>query len=123
MKVPVLVAITIFVGSIAEAEQPMTIDFSFKGTKGCAGTYPNPPIHIRHAPATTAKIAIRLVGPRDQELGGQEVTYPSNGIILAGSIRTFAPCKDGFYSYQAVAKAKNGAVLAMADMPRFFPIE
>ena len=123
MKTYIIAITATFLVSAALAEQPMTIDFSFKGTRGCTGTYSNPEIRIRHAPAAGARVSIRLIGPKDQELGGQEIPLPSNGSIPAGTIRTFAPCKDGFYTYQAIVKARDGAVLSKAEMPRFFPIE
>ncbi|MDA9409432.1 MULTISPECIES: hypothetical protein [unclassified Bradyrhizobium] len=107
----------------ASAEDRMTIDFSFNGTKGCVSLYPNPEIRITHAPPGTRKVLLRLIGPKNRELGGQETELPANGIVPAGSIRTFAPCNQGFYTYQAIVKAKDGATIATAEMPRFFPFE
>ena len=101
----------------------MAIDFTFRGTKGCVSLFPNPEIRLTHVPPGAQSVLLTLQGPEHREMGGEEIRLPPNGVIRAESIRTFAPCNPGVYTYQALVKAKDGGTIATAAMPRAFPSE
>lgn len=112
--------ISFFTVSAAAADDGMTLDFSFKGTRGCITLYANPEIRIRNVPPGATRVLLRLIGPNGRDLGGQETALLSSGIISAGSIRTFAPCDPGLYMYQAIVKADDGRTIAVGEMERLF---
>lgn len=101
---------------------PMLIDFSWQGTKGCVTLFPNPEIRIRNVPPDTKLLLLTLTeGTRD--MGGQEVVVPTNGVVPPGTIRTFGPCKPDVYQWTAVARSAGGKVLAEARRARFYPTD
>lgn len=123
MRVPILlVVISICLSTEAIADQ-MAIDFTFRGTKGCVSLFPNPEIRLTHVPPGAKNVVLTLQGPEQRELGGEEIRLPSNGVIPAGSIRSFAPCNPGVYTYLALVKAKDGGTIATAELKRAFPSE
>lgn len=101
----------------------MAIDFTFRGTKGCVSLFPNPEIRLTNVPLGANSVVLTLQGPEHRELGGEEIKVPSNGVIPAASVRTFAPCNPGVYTYQALIKAKDGGTIATAELTRAFPSE
>ncbi|WFU39384.1 hypothetical protein QA640_34240 [Bradyrhizobium sp. CB82] len=101
---------------------PMTLDFSWRGARGCVTLFPNPEIRLRNVPAGATSISFTLTqGAR--EMGGQDVPVPSNGILPFGAIRTFGPCNPGLYEWTALAKSSTGQVLSKAHQERFYPAD
>lgn len=106
----------------AAADPMMTIDFSWQGTRGCVTLFPNPEIRIRNVPAD-AKLLLLTLTQGSREMGGEEVPMPANGIVPAGSIRTFGPCRPDAYRWTAVAKSATGKLLGEARQSRFYPTD
>ncbi|MCP3460054.1 hypothetical protein [Bradyrhizobium sp. CCGUVB23] len=106
----------------AAADPVMTIDFSWQGTTGCVTLFPNPEIRIHNVPAD-AKLLLLTLTQGAREMGGEEVLMPANGIVPAGSIRTFGPCRPDVYRWTAVAKSATGRFLAEARQARFYPTD
>ncbi|MFT4117559.1 hypothetical protein [Bradyrhizobium sp.] len=107
-------------GALAD---PLSMDFTFRGTKGCLTLFSNPEIRLKQLPAGAKLVLLTLQGPNHRDMGGQEITLPSDGVIPAEAIRTFAPCNPGLYTYKAVVKAKDGAAIGTAEAERPFPSE
>jgi len=106
--------------SQALAQDAMTIDFSFRESRGCVTLFPNPEIKFQNIPVGAKSVLLRLrQGAR--ELGGQEVLMPASGILPANTVRTFAPCNPGTYAYEAIVKSTTGQVLAKTEQLHFFP--
>jgi hypothetical protein len=114
-------ALTVCQAAIAPAlADPMTIDFSWHGARGCVTLFPNPEIRFRNVPAD-AKLVVLTLTQGSRELGGQEVAMPANGVLPPASIRTFGPCDPAVYQWTAVAKSDSGKILAEARQARFYP--
>ncbi len=101
---------------------PMTIDFSWQGAKGCITLFPNPEIRLRNVPPG-GKLLLLTLEQGTREMGGQEIPLPENGILPPGAIRTFAPCRPAIYRWTAVVKSATGKVLAEAREARFYPTD
>ncbi|WP_369726017.1 hypothetical protein AB8Z38_15830 [Bradyrhizobium sp. LLZ17] len=101
---------------------PMTIDYSWQGAKGCITLFPNPEIRLHNVPAE-AKLLLLVLTQGTREMGGQELSMPANGIVPLGSIRTFAPCRPDVYQWTALAKSADGKVIAEARRARFYPTD
>ncbi|MGY8662675.1 hypothetical protein Q3C01_09935 [Bradyrhizobium sp. UFLA05-109] len=108
-------------GSVA-ADPMMIIDFSWQGTTGCVTLFPNPEIRLRNVPAD-AKLLLLTLTQGAREMGGEEVPMPASGVVPAGSIRTFGPCRPDVYQWTAVAKSATGRLLAEARQARFYPTD
>lgn len=110
----------VFATSRATADDAMTLDFSFKGTRGCVTLFPNPEIRFQNVPLGTRWVLLKLSqGTRD--LGGQEVAMPASGILPFDTVRTYAPCNAGVYTYEAVVRSSQGQVLSQIRKSRAFP--
>lgn len=101
---------------------PMTIDFSWQGTKGCVTLFPNPEIRLRNVPPG-GKLLLITLEQGTREMGGEEIPLPENGILPPGVIRTFGPCRPDIYRWTAVVKSATGKVLAEAREARFYPTD
>lgn len=109
-----------FAGCHAALADPMTLDFSWGGTKGCVSLFPNPELHLQNVPAGAKSVSVTLTqGVR--EMGGEELPIPENGILPSGTFRTFAPCVPGVYQWTAQAKSGTGEVLSEAHKARYYP--
>lgn len=117
-----LLAAWISLSGGAAADPTMTIDFSWQGTRGCVTLFPNPEIRIRNVPAD-AKLLLLTLTQGSREMGGEEVPLPANGIVPAGSIRTFGPCRPDVYRWTAVAKSATGKFLGEGRQARFYPTD
>ena len=107
-------------GCTAALADPMTLDFSWAGEKGCVSLFPNPEFHLENVPAGAKSVSLTLTqGVR--EMGGEELPLPPNGILPAGTFRTFAPCNPGVYQWTAQAKSATGEVLSEARKARYYP--
>jgi hypothetical protein len=102
------------------APQQMTVSFSFRGTSACNGSFESPELRLKDVPSGATWILVHFA-QRGTELGGQEVPLPRNGILPAGSIRTWAPCNPDTYSYSVAVKSAAGLILAKAQQSRSFP--
>lgn len=102
--------------------EPMTIDFSWQSAGGCITLFPNPEIRFKNVPPDS-KLLLLTLSQGTRELGGQEITMPTNGVLPSGSIRTFGPCRSGVYQWTAVAKSSKGEVLAEARRARVYPTD
>lgn len=101
---------------------PMTLDFSWRGARGCITLFPNPEMRLRNIPAGATSMTLTLAqGTR--EMGGQDVPVPGNGVLPSGTIRTFGPCKPGLYEWTALVKSSTGQVLSEARQARFYPAD
>jgi hypothetical protein len=101
---------------------PMTLDFSWRGARGCVSLFPNPEIRLRNIPADGRFLSLTLTqGLR--EMGGQELPIPEDGILPFGTIRTFGPCSPGVYRWTAMVKSSTGQVLSEAHQARFYPTD
>jgi hypothetical protein len=109
-------------GCGAALAEPMTIDFSWEGAKGCITLFPNPEIRFKNVPPD-AKLLVLTLSQGTREMGGQEIAMPANGVLPSGSIRTFAPCRQGVYQWTAVASSSKGEVLAEARRARVYPTD
>ena len=98
----------------------MTMSFSFLGSKPCVSLFDNPEILLKNVPQGAASILVQLT-QADREYGGQEVPLPKNGILPAGTLRTFGPCNPGVYQYEVTVKSTAGEVLGRARQSRTFP--
>jgi len=104
----------------AALADPMTLDFSWGGAKGCVTLFPNPEFRLRNVPAGAKSLSLTLTqGVR--EMGGEELPIPSDGILPSGTFRTFGPCNPGVYRWTAQAKAATGEVLSEAHRARYYP--
>lgn len=101
---------------------PMTLDFSWRGSQGCVTLFPNPEIHLRNIPAGARILSLTLTqGVR--EMGGQELPVPEDGILPSGTFRTFGPCSPGVYQWTAQVRSATGEVLSEAHKARFYPTD
>ncbi|MFK4505577.1 hypothetical protein LPJ38_34090 [Bradyrhizobium daqingense] len=101
---------------------PMTLDFSWHGARGCITLFPNPEIRLSNVPVGATSMSLTLAqGAR--EMGGQDVPVPRNGVVPFGTVRTFGPCKPGMYEWTALAKSSTGQVLSEAHQTRFYPAD
>jgi hypothetical protein len=57
----------------------------------------------------------------ERELGGQEIPFPTTGVIPAGVITIAGPCVPGVYSWTATLKSVAGETLAIVRRDRGFP--
>jgi hypothetical protein len=64
---------------------PITIDFSWQGAKGCITLFLNPEIRMRNVPPG-AKLLLLTLAQGTREMGGQEIPLPENGILPPGAI-------------------------------------
>ncbi|MGY3238643.1 hypothetical protein ACVMAJ_005533 [Bradyrhizobium sp. USDA 4448] len=102
--------------------EPMTLDFSWEGARGCITLFPNPEIRFKNVPPD-AKLLLLTLSQGTREMGGQEIAMPADGILPSGSIRTFAPCRTGVYQWTAVVKSSKGEVLGEARRARVYPTD
>ncbi len=99
----------------------MSVDFSFRGSKDrCTGYFESPKMRLRNVPegAASARLALSEKGT---EMGGQDVAFPTTGVIPTGAIRTFGPCNPGVYTYRVTVKSRSGQILARAEQSRTVP--
>ena len=121
-KVIVLALAALFAAGCSAFADPMTLDFSWRGTHGCVTLFPNPEIRLQNVPAGARLLSLTLAqGPR--EMGGQELQIPGDGILPYGAIRTFGPCNPGVYRWTAQAKSSTGQILSEAHQARFYPTD
>jgi hypothetical protein len=121
MKVSLLSALLCLTGIPASAAE-MTLDFSWRGARGCVALFPNPEIRLRNIPAGAKLLSLTLTqGPR--EMGGQELPVPEDGVIASGTIRTYAPCNPGPYRWSALTRSTTGSILSEAHQTRFYPTD
>jgi len=108
--------------SYAAFADPMTLEFSWRGTQGCVTIFPNPEIRLRNIPLEGKFLSLTLTqGLR--EMGGQELPIPEDGILPSGTVRTFGPCNPGVYTWTALVKSATGKVLAEAHQARYYPTD
>ncbi|OAF16760.1 MULTISPECIES: hypothetical protein [Bradyrhizobium] len=100
----------------------MTLDFSWRGAQGCVTLFPNPEFHLHNIPAG-AKMLLLTLTQGVREMGGQELPIPEDGVLPAGTFRTFAPCSPGVYQWTAQVKSAAGEVLSEAHKARFYPTD
>ena len=101
---------------------PMTLEFSWRGSKGCVTLFPNPEIRLGNIPPGGRFLSLTLTqGLR--EMGGQELPIPEDGILPFGTIRTFGPCNPGVYTWTAFVKSAAGDILSEAHQARFYPTD
>src|SRR5260370_39774760 len=80
---------------------PMTLEFSWRGSKGCVTLFPNPEIRLRNIPREGKLLSLTLMqGLR--EMGGQELPIAEDGVLPFGTIRTFGPCSPGVCTWPAL---------------------
>lgn len=112
-----------WVSAFGEAlAEPMTIDFSWQGARGCITLFPNPEIRFKNVPPD-AKLLLLTLSQGSREMGGQEIAMPADGVLPYGSIRTFGPCRPDVYQWTAVARSPKGEVLAEARRARVYPTD
>ena len=80
----------------------------------------SPHITISHYPAETKRVLLTLA-QGERENGGQEVDLPNSGVLAAGAITTLGICNAGTYTWTAIFKAANGAVLGEVMVNKYFP--
>jgi hypothetical protein len=97
-----------------------SIDFSWDGVETCKHVAMSPRISISHYPTETARVLLTLA-QGERENGGQEVDLPSSGVLAAGAVTTLGICNAGTYTWTAIFKAANGAVLGEAKVSKYFP--
>ncbi len=101
---------------------PMTLEFSWRGSKGCVTLFPNPEIRLRNIPREGKFLSLTLMqGLR--EMGGQELPIPEDGVLPSGTIRTFGPCNPGVYTWTALVKSASGETLSEAHQARYYPTD
>jgi len=121
-RVIVAVLAGLLAGCNSALADPMTLDFSWRGTRGCVTLFPNPEIRLRNIPAGAKLLSLTLTqGPR--EMGGQEIAIPEDGILASGMFRTFGPCNPGVYRWTALVKSSTGQILSEAHQARFYPTD
>ena len=121
-RVIVLALTAMFAAGHSALAEPMTLDFSWRGTHGCITLFPNPEIRLRNIPTDARSLSVTLTqGPR--EMGGQELQIPGDGILPYGAIRTFGPCNPGVYRWSAQAKSSTGQILSEAHQARVYPTD
>jgi hypothetical protein len=113
----------LFACSSANAQNgaPMSVDFSFLGSKDrCTGYFESPEMRLHNVPkgARSARLALSEKGT---DMGGQDVVLPSNGLLPTGTVRTFGPCNPGVYTYSVTVKSESGQILARAEQSRTVP--
>ena len=109
-------------GSHPAFADPMTLDFSWRGAKGCVTLFPNPEFHLRNIPAGARILSLTLTqGVR--EMGGKELPIPADGILPSGTFRTFGPCNPGAYQWTAQVKSATGEILSEAHKARYYPTD
>ena len=73
-------------------------------------------------PRTTETTRVLLtLAQGERENGGQEVDLPSSGVLAAGAVTTLGICNAGMYTWTAIFKAANGAVLGEVKVNKIFP--
>jgi hypothetical protein len=121
-RVIVAVVAGLLAGCNSALADPMTLDFSWRGARGCVTLFPNPEIRLRNIPAGARLLSLTLTqGAR--EMGGQEIAIPEDGILPSGTIRTFGPCSPGIYRWTALVKSSTGQILSEAHQARFYPTD
>lgn len=106
--------------SQAFATDEMSVEFSFRGSRGCTTVFPNPEIKLKNVPAAARLVHLRFRNGKS-ELGGQEILRPTSDTVPPDSIRTWGPCNAGVYTYDAIVKTATGEVLAKAERSEPFP--
>jgi hypothetical protein len=96
-----------------------SIDFSWDGVETCKRIAMSPRITISHYPAETKRVLLTLA-QGERENGGQEVDLPNSGVLAAGAITTLGICNAGTYTWTAIFKAANGAVLGEVKANKYF---
>lgn len=117
-----LISISSVCGTVGEASaaEEVTIEFSFRGSRGCTTVFPNPEIKLRNIPTGARSVQFRFRNGKN-ELGGQETLLPQNGVVPPDTIRTWGPCNPGVYTYDAIVKSESGEVLTKAERSEPFP--
>jgi len=96
------------------------MDFSWQGMETCKRVAMSPRITISHYPTGTRRVLLTLA-QGERENGGQEVDLPSSGVLDAGAITTLGICNAGTYTWTAIFKAADGAVLGKVKVNKYFP--
>ncbi|WP_161497300.1 hypothetical protein [Bradyrhizobium nitroreducens] len=102
------------------AAEQMTVEFSFRGSRGCSSLFPNPELRLHNVPAGTKSILIQF-RTGNREMGGQKIALPPKGVVPQDSIRTFGPCAPGVYTYDVIAQSATGETIAKAENSEPFP--
>jgi len=95
------------------------MDFSWQGMETCKRVAMSPRITISHYPTGTRRVLLTLA-QGERENGGQEVDLPNSGVLAAGAITTLGICNAGTYTWTAIFKAANGAVLGEVKANKYF---
>ena len=116
IKLPNLLTISILaICTSANADDAMSVRFTFGSPRACTTMFPNPEIKVQHVPVGTSKILVKLRREKNYEMGGMTIPLPSNGIVKPDTVRTWGPCNPGVYTYEVTAMSGAGTVLARAE--------
>jgi hypothetical protein len=117
----IVFALIIFsAASIPAIADEASINFSWDGVETCKRVAMSPRITISHYPTETTRVLLTLA-QGERENGGQEVELPSSGVLAAGAVTTLGICNAGTYTWTAIFKAANGAVLGEVKVNKYFP--
>jgi hypothetical protein len=97
-----------------------SLDFSWDGVETCKQLARSPRITIGNYPTGTSRVLLTLT-QGERENGGEEVDLPSSGVLAAGAVTTLGFCNAGTYTWTAVFKAVDGAVLGKVKVNKYFP--
>jgi hypothetical protein len=115
----VFALIVLSAASMPAIADEASIDFSWEGVETCKRVATSPRITISHYPTGTRRVLLTLT-QGERENGGQEVDLPSSGVLDAGAITTLGICNAGTYTWTAIFKAVDGAVLGKVKVNKYF---
>lgn len=107
----------------ALAADPMSLDYSWRGIRGCTEEQKSPAFVVRNAPEQTRFLVFALTDVEGHQSPGQFVNYPPDGEVRPGAVSFLPPCKPGGYRWTITATDRAGHLLTTADRERPFPAE
>lgn len=103
-----------------DTDKKLQFSYSWTGVPTCRTLSSSPSFTFANFPANTRLVSITLTQGQ-REYGGQEISFPSTGIIPAGAISIAGPCSPGIYRWTAVLKSQLGDTMAIVRSDRRFP--
>ena len=114
------VAVGCLSGPALHAEQPMRLDFSWKGLNACSGSVYSSSFELKNVPPHTQLLQFALTGEHGTEYGGSNVNYDARKAGAGHTVYFNAPCNKGTYTWTVTALADNGFRLGSAKKELFF---
>jgi hypothetical protein len=96
--------------------------YSWAGVPSCRSLSKSPAFKFSNFPPDARSVSLVLT-QGEREFGGQEIAFPSTGLIPEGAITMRGPCVPGDYRWTATLKSATGEILATLHGDLHFPSE